>query len=254
MVDRLRFEYKTEDSKKFWEPQAEESTLTVRFGKIGTDGQTHTKKFSSPAEAPAEYRKLVCEKLAKGYKPTQEAIFTILQDASSVAAPAAIDSLYIGEHVPNKVVQDICGWATACIQNGMTPKQFENIWNKFIDEEDEDLAEALGRTGEDFWSDVTEWGEGELYELYAKAVENGGDRFIWFDNNAYIDIVALRGDPGARAIEICVLGEENCKDKENRWLNDWPNELGPGATIASLSPNGYATLRNGKKISTEKNS
>lgn len=254
MAGRLRFEYKTEGSKKFWEPQVEESTLTVRFGKIGTGGQTHTKKFSSSAKAQAEYRKLVCGKLAKGYKPTLETVVTLVQNIPPAAAPVAIGSLCIGEHVPDGVVQDICVWLTACIRHGMAPKQFKNIWVKFTEEEDEDLAEALGWTGEDAWLDVTEWGEGEPYELYAKAVENGGDRFIWFDNNAYIDIVALRGDPGARAIEICVLGEENCKDEKGRWLTDWPNKFGPRAPIASLSANGYATLRNGKEIRVKEKS
>src|SRR3989338_5017262 len=124
----------------------------------------------------------------------------------------------------------------------MTPKQFKNVWSKFMGEEDENLSDALGRTSakvlessSEFWLDVTEWGEGELHELYAKTVENGGDKFIWFDNNAYIDIVALRGNPGARAIEIGVLQEENCKDGKGQWLNNWPAQLGLGAPILSMS-------------------
>src|SRR3989338_11151160 len=135
----------------------------------------------------------------------------------------------------------------------MTPKQFKNVWSKFMGEEDENLSDALGRTSakvlessSEFWLDVTEWGEGELHDLYAKAVENGGDRFIWFNNNAYIDIVALRGDPGARAIQVCVLTEKNCKDAETgKWLDEWPVEAGPGAPIASVHDCSadYAVLR-----------
>lgn len=254
----MRLEYKSEASSKFWEPKKEETVITVRFGKIGTDGQTHTKKFASSEKAQNEYRKLVCEKLAKGYKPTRETVAELLREVTPVETPAAIGSLYIGEHVPDEVVQDICGWATVCIQHGMTPKQFKNVWSKFM-EEDEGLTEAFGRTEvtvgtattEEFWLDVTEWGEGELYELYAKAVENGGDKFIWFDNNAYIDIVALRGDPGARAIEISVLQEENCKNDAGQWLNNWPAELSPGAPIASMSCDD-ATLRDGRRCSAAK--
>ncbi len=223
----MRLEYRTESSNKFWEPEREGNTVTVRFGKIGTAGQTHTNKFTSAEKATAEYRKLICEKLAKGYKPKAETVLALLEEAAPVQNPEAIASIYIGEHVPDEVVEDICGWATACIQHGMTLKQFKNVWGKFMDGEDETLEEALGKTSTEvselsspFWLDVTEWGEGELSELYARAVENGGDRFIWLNNNAYIYIVALLGDPGARAIEICVLQEENCENEKGQWLSE----------------------------------
>lgn len=254
---RLRLEYKSESSSKFWEPRLDGNTLTVCFGKIGTAGQTNTKKFASSDKVEVEYRKLVCEKLAKGYKPIAETMLALVEKAMPVQKPEAIASLYIGEHVPDELVADICGWATACIQHGMTLRQFKGVWEKFM-EGDEELAETLGRTSTEvseelnspYWLDVTEWGEGELSELYAKALENGGDRFVWHDNSAYIDIVALRGDPGARAIEICVLQEENCKDEKGRWLSDWPAKLGPGAPIASMSCDD-ATLRNGKRIKSQ---
>ncbi len=54
-------------SSKFWEGQAEGASLTVRFGKIGTDGQTKTKTFASAAAADKELQKLIKEKLGKGY-------------------------------------------------------------------------------------------------------------------------------------------------------------------------------------------
>ncbi len=54
-------------SSKFWEGQAEGASLTVRFGKIGTDGQTKPKTFASAAAAEKELQKLIKEKLGKGY-------------------------------------------------------------------------------------------------------------------------------------------------------------------------------------------
>jgi len=251
----MRLEYKSESSNKFWEPKQEEATVTVLFGKTGTDGQTHTKKFPSSEKAESEYRKLICEKLAKGYKPRGETVAELSRDVTLAETQMAIDSVYIGEHVSDDVIRDICGWATACIRHGMTPKQFKSVWNKFLDVDDE-FAEVLGRihihvgdkTREVFWLDETEWCEGNLYDLYAKAVENGGDKFVWFDNNSYIDIVALRGNPGARAIEICVLQEKNCKNDQGQWLNSWPAELDPGAPIVSMSCY-EATLRDGRKYS-----
>lgn len=62
-----RFEFKEGTSSKFWEVDVEGKDLTVRFGKIGTNGQTQTKAFPTEAKASAERDKLIKEKTAKGY-------------------------------------------------------------------------------------------------------------------------------------------------------------------------------------------
>ncbi len=62
-----RFELSDGASNKFWEVDVEGSSLTVRFGRIGTGGQTQTKSFASAALATAEHDKLVKEKVKKGY-------------------------------------------------------------------------------------------------------------------------------------------------------------------------------------------
>jgi predicted DNA-binding WGR domain protein len=54
-------------SRKFWEATVEGRDITVRFGRIGTDGQRVTKSFASPAAAVAERDKLVAQKRRKGY-------------------------------------------------------------------------------------------------------------------------------------------------------------------------------------------
>ena len=68
------FEYVGEDaqrgvsnSSKFWEVTVEGSTLTVRFGKIGSAGQTKVTECASDDEAQAQASKLVAEKTKKGY-------------------------------------------------------------------------------------------------------------------------------------------------------------------------------------------
>jgi predicted DNA-binding WGR domain protein len=58
---------KSEHAEKFWEVTQDGSTVTVRFGKLGTDGQTKVKDLGSPAEAEAEVAKLIKEKTKKGY-------------------------------------------------------------------------------------------------------------------------------------------------------------------------------------------
>ncbi|HZU95666.1 MAG TPA: WGR domain-containing protein [Planctomycetota bacterium] len=62
-----RFEFVEGTSKKFWEIDLAGKSFEVRWGRIGTDGQTKKKKFSSTAMAEAEAATLVQQKLKKGY-------------------------------------------------------------------------------------------------------------------------------------------------------------------------------------------
>lgn len=65
-----RFEYSQGGSGKFWEVATEGKALTVRFGKLGTTGQTNTKTLSSAEAAQKEERRLIAEKTKKGYVET----------------------------------------------------------------------------------------------------------------------------------------------------------------------------------------
>jgi predicted DNA-binding WGR domain protein len=62
-----RFEFVGGNSSKFYEVQVEGTTVTVRYGRIGTDGQTQTKEFSDTAKAQGHADKQIAQKLAKGY-------------------------------------------------------------------------------------------------------------------------------------------------------------------------------------------
>jgi DNA ligase-1 len=62
-----RFEFSEGGSNKFWEIAINDSEVTVRFGRIGTNGQTQTKEFSDAAAATKHADKLIAEKLDKGY-------------------------------------------------------------------------------------------------------------------------------------------------------------------------------------------
>ena len=61
------FEYIDDKSSKFWELSVAGKKITVRYGKIGTDGQTTLKEMNAPAEAKAQAEKLALEKIKKGY-------------------------------------------------------------------------------------------------------------------------------------------------------------------------------------------
>ncbi|WNG36785.1 DUF4132 domain-containing protein [Archangium violaceum] len=62
-----RFEFVEGSSKKFWEIELQGTEFTVRWGRIGTDGQTQQKSFASTVKAQAEHDKLIAEKQKKGY-------------------------------------------------------------------------------------------------------------------------------------------------------------------------------------------
>jgi DNA ligase-1 len=62
-----RFEFVEGSSAKFWEISANGTDVTVRFGRIGTDGQTQTKALADAEAAAKHAGKLIAEKTKKGY-------------------------------------------------------------------------------------------------------------------------------------------------------------------------------------------
>ncbi|NTZ82346.1 DUF4132 domain-containing protein [Burkholderia metallica] len=62
-----RFELIEGNSSKFWEVEQDGSGLNIRWGRIGTAGQSQTKAFADDAKARAALDKLVKEKTGKGY-------------------------------------------------------------------------------------------------------------------------------------------------------------------------------------------
>jgi superfamily I DNA and/or RNA helicase/predicted DNA-binding WGR domain protein len=66
-ADRRYFECVEAGSKKFWEITVDGSQHTVRFGRIGSQGQSRTKAFPDGAAARRDADRLIREKLVKGY-------------------------------------------------------------------------------------------------------------------------------------------------------------------------------------------
>ncbi len=77
------FHFQDGKSNKFWEIELSGNSFTVRFGKIGTNGQTQTKEFDDDVKTEKEYDKLVAEKRKKGY---------VEQGGTALAAPTATAS------------------------------------------------------------------------------------------------------------------------------------------------------------------
>lgn len=62
------FEFHDDKSDKFWEITIDDLDVTVRFGKIGANGQTQVKSFPDASAAEKHASKLIEEKTAKGYE------------------------------------------------------------------------------------------------------------------------------------------------------------------------------------------
>ena len=62
-----RFEMVEDGASKFWEVGVEGSALTVRWGRIGTAGQSKRTELADEAAAEIEATKLIKQKTGKGY-------------------------------------------------------------------------------------------------------------------------------------------------------------------------------------------
>jgi predicted DNA-binding WGR domain protein len=61
------FEYVGGSSRKFWEISVSGKSFTVRFGRIGTAGQSQSKTLSDESACRREADHLAIEKIKKGY-------------------------------------------------------------------------------------------------------------------------------------------------------------------------------------------
>ena len=64
---KRHFEFVSNESAKFWEIAVNGNEATVRFGRIGTDGQTQVKTLADASVATKHAEKLIKSKVAKGY-------------------------------------------------------------------------------------------------------------------------------------------------------------------------------------------
>ncbi|MFY0540429.1 WGR domain-containing protein [Nannocystis pusilla] len=88
MTKKRRFELVEGSSSKFWEIAVDGETMSVCYGRIGTDGTAKDKTFASAAEAEREASKLVAEKTKKGYAEVSSAGAAKPAKAEDEAKPA----------------------------------------------------------------------------------------------------------------------------------------------------------------------
>ena len=69
-----RFELVEGSSSKFWEVARDGCAVTVRYGRIGTDGQAKTKEFPSEEQARRHVDGLIEEKVVQGLSRTRRGV------------------------------------------------------------------------------------------------------------------------------------------------------------------------------------
>ena len=66
-MKKQRYEFISGKSAKFWEVQIKGSSMTTAYGRIGTKGQSSTKKFADADTAKDAAHKRIQQKVKKGY-------------------------------------------------------------------------------------------------------------------------------------------------------------------------------------------
>ena len=64
------FEFVGGNSAKFWEVSIRGATVTVRYGRLGTEGQTKNTGFTDASTAQKHADALIAQKIRKGYQET----------------------------------------------------------------------------------------------------------------------------------------------------------------------------------------
>ena len=103
-------------SHKFWNIVAEGKTLTVTFGRVGTEGQTQTKKLASDAACAKEAAALVSSKVKKGYVDAKAGA------APKQAAKAAAPKKTTSEGPKKKLAAKDAKALLRAIELGLVPK------------------------------------------------------------------------------------------------------------------------------------
>ena len=92
-----RFELSKDKSSRFWEITQADESITVRYGKTGTAGQSQTKAFEDVSVAAKHVQKLITEQLGKGYAeqctPEGAESFSVVRQASADTQEASVDSI-----------------------------------------------------------------------------------------------------------------------------------------------------------------
>jgi len=150
------FEYKDAKSKKFWEVSVSGKKVNIRYGKLGTDGQTSVKELGKPAEAKAHAEKQAAGKVKKGYKEAKVKAAKKAVKKKAMKKRARIENEVTEkletwekiQNLTNKQKEYLCyAMATAHIQN-LISSAYANVFDYL---NLECSTSGLDYTGDDEW-------------------------------------------------------------------------------------------------------
>lgn len=124
-----RFELVEGTASKFWEIEQSDGELNIRWGRIGTAGQSQTKPFADAGKAKAALDKLVKEKTGKGYTE------------ASVAAGASIGRAVTP--APKDAVKPVFGEATAASEGAVVVPVSPNEAAESLDAQSDRVFEGV---------------------------------------------------------------------------------------------------------------
>ena len=101
----LGFVFQDFKSQKFWSIDVRGTDVIVNYGKLGTDGQTQVKNFSSAGEAEKAAGKLIAEKTKKGYVETLEEVAKEMKVEAKKYA-LSYDEAEEGVNLMDKILKD----------------------------------------------------------------------------------------------------------------------------------------------------
>jgi len=107
-----RFEYVDDVSAKFWEIEQVEGDLHIRWGRIGTAGQSKTKSYEDKTGASMAMFRLVREKTAKGYIDLElgDAATGTVPQLRPQPAPATVDKAADAGEAPPATPSTVAPW------------------------------------------------------------------------------------------------------------------------------------------------
>lgn len=190
-----RYEFVEGSSRKFWSVSVKGQALTVRYGKIGTEGKELTRTFASAKAAQAEHDSLVREKTRKGYvevgasAPSKPAA----SKAASKAAPSKVAAgvwtprfeAMVAELKQNKKVGEV----KATIKPPATDAQLA-LAAKTLGRPLEAEIAAFYREMNGFdleWKNLDGEGDGHIHLLPVQEVFGSWKDSIWFEGSPEFD-------------------------------------------------------------------